>query len=109
MAAMIALQAGWDINDYFLKTTPEESHFQTLDSHRLNHSTSDPNLGDQATSSIVLDNPAFAAIHHAIRHFCQDGLHEHLRVGHIRSCAELHDLGQSTTRHTGKHRLPTKN
>jgi hypothetical protein len=92
MAGMIAAQAGWDINDYSLETTPEESHLQAPHLHRLNHSTPDPSLGDQAASSIVLDNPAFAAIHHVIRHFCQDGLHEHLRVGHIRSCAELHDL-----------------
>ena len=92
MAGMIAAQAGWDINHYFLETTPEESYLQTLHPHRLNHSTPDPTLGDQAVSSIVLDNPAFAAIHHVVRHFCQDGVHEHLRVGHIRSCAELHDL-----------------
>jgi hypothetical protein len=92
MATMIAAQAGWDINDYLLETTPEQSHLQTLHPHRFNHSTPDLTVGDEAASSIVLDNPAFAAIHHAIRHFCEDGVHEHLRVGHIRSCAELHDL-----------------
>jgi hypothetical protein len=92
MASMIAAQAGWDINDYSLESTPEESHLQTPHPHRLNHSTPDPTLGDQNTSATILDNPAFAAINDAIRHFCQDGVHEHLRVGHIRSCAELHDL-----------------
>jgi hypothetical protein len=92
MAAMIAAQAGWDINDYSLETTPEEPHLQTPHLPRLNHSGPGPALSDRNTSPTVLDNPAFIAIHHAIRNFCQDGVHEHLRVGHIRSCGELHDL-----------------
>ena len=92
MAATIAVQAGWDLNDYSLETTPEEPPSQTLRPHRQNHSAQDPAIGDQTASPIILDNPAFAAIHHAIRHFCQDGVHEHLRVGHIRSFGELHDL-----------------
>jgi hypothetical protein len=37
MAAMIAVQAGWDINDYSLETTPEEPHARTLRPHRQNH------------------------------------------------------------------------
>jgi hypothetical protein len=92
MAAMIAAQAGWDINDYSLETTCEEAHFQALHPHQQNHSAPNAVLTDQSASSTVLDNPAFLAIHHAIRNFCQDGVHEHLCVGHIRSCGELHDL-----------------
>jgi hypothetical protein len=93
MAATIAAQAGWDINDYSLEIRPVEPPSQTLPQRRQNHFAPDPVSGDEtAAPPITLDNPAFVAIHHAIRHFCQDGVHEHLGVGHIRSCAELHDL-----------------
>jgi len=92
MAATIAAQTGWDINDYSLETTPEESHSQTLHPHGLNHTAPVPVSGDQTAPPAILDNPGFVAIRHAIRNFCQDGVHEHLRVGRIRSCGELHDL-----------------
>jgi len=88
MAAAIAAQAGWNINDYTLQTEGEEPELQTIRAYSPSYTGSD----DQPASPIVLDNPAFVAIHHAIRSFCQDGVHEHLHVGHIRSCAELHDL-----------------
>jgi hypothetical protein len=92
MTATIAGQAGWDINDYSLETGSEESCAQTRRPPELNHTAPLPVLGDQAAQPVILDNPGFVAIHHAIRNFCQDGVHEHLRVGHIRSCGELHDL-----------------
>ena len=92
MAATIATQTGWDINDYSFETTLEESRSQTLRPQALNHTAPVPVSGEQAAEPVILDNPGFVAIHHAIRNFCQDGIHEHLRVGHIRSCGELHDL-----------------
>jgi len=92
MASAIAAQAGWELNDYSLETTPEKPLSQPVRPRRRNGSAPDAALGDQTGSPIILDNPGFIAIHGAIRNFCQDGVHEHLRVGHIRSCGELHDL-----------------
>jgi hypothetical protein len=40
----------------------------------------------------ALDNPALAAMREAIRNFCDDGTHQHLHVGHVRSLGELEDL-----------------
>ena len=83
MASQIAYSAGWDLNDYPLETRETEQHIET------------PHFQQQdtfASTSTPVDNPALAAIREAIRHFCEGNDHQHLRVGHIRSPAELEDL-----------------
>jgi hypothetical protein len=40
----------------------------------------------------LLDNPCLAAIREALRHFCANDNHQQLRVGLVRSPAELEDL-----------------
>jgi hypothetical protein len=83
MASQIAYSAGWDLNDYPLETRQREQQIET------------PHFQQQdtfASTSTPVDNPALAAIREAIRHFCEGGDDQHLRVGHIRSPAELEDL-----------------
>ena len=90
MANDIATQAGWNMNDYSLKIAPHQRPGPDTASEQQNPST--PAATQRTASPTVLDNPAFIAIREAVRNFCQDGVHEHLHVGHIRSRAELEDL-----------------
>jgi hypothetical protein len=93
MANDIATQAGWNINDYSLEIAPRERpSSEAAASEQQNPSAADAAATQRTASPTVLDNPAFIAIREAVRNFCQDGLHEHLRVAHIRSPAELEDL-----------------
>jgi hypothetical protein len=83
MASQIASSAGWDLNDYPLETRQREQHIEI------------PHFQQQDTfvsTSTPIDNPALTAIREAIRHFCEGGDDQHLRVGQVRSPAELEDL-----------------
>jgi hypothetical protein len=90
MAAQIAASAGWNIDDYLLEIrywnqiSPVGLQFDSSTSRSI-----PPDLPDPQP---VLDNPALAAIREAIRQFCEDGGDQSLRVGPIRSPAELEDL-----------------
>jgi hypothetical protein len=93
MANDIATQAGWNINDYSVEIAPRERpSSETAASEQQNPSATNEAPTRRTASSTVLDNPAFIAIREAVRNFCQDGVHEYLHVGHIRSQAELEDL-----------------
>ena len=92
MATEIATQAGWNLSDYSLESTTEAN--SPLFRPRGNHSAHKPDmvpLNSTVTASAEAD-ASILTLHDAVRHYCQDGVHEHLRVGHIRSCGELRDL-----------------
>ena len=93
MAGAIADEAGWNMNDYSVDA-PQKETWPHLLTRGQQNATEYAGTADPPTPSLVLDNPAFVAIHAAIRDFCADGVHEHLRVGHIRSAGELEDLWQ---------------
>jgi hypothetical protein len=91
MITLIAGRKGWDLNEYSVEALPQRQGIAPTASMQENPSASEaPNPED--LSPPVLDNPAFIAIREAVRNFCQDGLHEHLRVRYVRSTAELEDL-----------------
>jgi hypothetical protein len=92
LAAQIAATAGWDLNDYLVEIREDEQSTASVRSLQQNLSSPASMSFDHLTSKTVLDNPALIATGEAIRQFCEDGTHEHLHVGHIRSSAELEDL-----------------
>jgi hypothetical protein len=89
LASQIAAAAGWNLDDYPLEIVPKEQDIVCRTSH-----SAVPNATsvEDPLRKAALDNPALAAMREAIRHFCDDGTHQHLRVGHVRSLGELEDL-----------------
>ena len=92
LAWQIAAAGGWDINDYSIEIRKDEQSTASVSSLQGKLSAPASRSFDHPSSQAVLDNPALIATRAAIRQFCEDGTHEHLRVGHIRSSAELEDL-----------------
>ncbi len=92
LAAQIAASGGWDINDYSIEVRQVEQSTANVGSRLEELSATASKVNDSRSSQTVLDNPAVIAIRAAVRQFCEDGTHEHLHVGHIRSSAELEDL-----------------
>jgi hypothetical protein len=92
LAGQIAAAGGWDINDYSVEIRQVEQSAANVSSRQEKLSATASKALDGRSSQAVLDNPAVIAIRAAVRQFCEDGTHEHLHVGHIRSSAELEDL-----------------
>ena len=87
LAARIATTAGWNLNDYPIEVVASKEQ-DIVDHQQYGSDEEGATPGGQCRQT-VLDNPARFAIEHALRHFCDD---PQLRVGQIRSNAELEDL-----------------
>jgi hypothetical protein len=91
LADRIAANSNWDLCDYRLEThSSEGQHTSHTAFECLSTDFTIRNRFD--SSENLLDNPCLAAIREALRHFCANDNHQQLRVGPIRSPAELEDL-----------------
>jgi hypothetical protein len=91
LAGRIAASSNWDLSDHRFEITSAEEHpsgHSALDSKFTDFSLSKRQIRDDT----LLNNPCLAAIREALRHFCADDDHQQLRVGPVRSPAELEDL-----------------
>jgi hypothetical protein len=89
-AARIAASSHWDLADYRFEINPAQA--QGAGQNGCESSSKDSPVDicfDNGETS--LDNPCLAAIRDALRNFCADD-HQQLRVGPVRSPAELEDL-----------------
>jgi len=89
LTAQIAAAAGWNLNDYRVEVVPKE---QEVLHHQHDFAALNTNSTDDPLRRAPLDNPASIAIRELSRHFGNDGTHQHLHVGLIRSLGELEDL-----------------
>jgi hypothetical protein len=91
LADRIAANSNWDLCDYRLE-------IHSAEGQHTNHTafecpSTDFIIGNRFDSAeTLLDNPCLAAIREALRHFCANDNHQQLRVGPVRSPAELEDL-----------------
>jgi hypothetical protein len=91
LADRIAASSNWDLSDYRFEISSAEANLTC-------QSALDPTFTDFGLEKrlirdeTLLDNPCLAAIREALRHFCADDDHQQLRVGPVRSPAELEDL-----------------
>jgi hypothetical protein len=91
LADRIAANANWDLCDYRLEIHSSEG--QHTNHTAFECPSTDFIIGNRFDSSEnLLDNPCLAAIREALRHFCANDNHQQLRVGPVRSPAELEDL-----------------
>ena len=91
LADRIAANANWDLCDYRLEIHSSEG--QQANHTAFECPSTDFIVGNRFDSSeSLLDNPCLAAIREALRHFCANDNHQELRVGPVRSPAELEDL-----------------
>jgi hypothetical protein len=91
LADRIAANANWDLCDYRLEIHSSEG--QQANHNAFECPSTDFIVGNRFDSSeSLLDNPCLAAIREALRHFCANDNHQQLRVGPVRSPAELEDL-----------------
>jgi hypothetical protein len=90
LAARTAASSRWDLADYRFEINPAQA--QGAGHNGCESSSKDSPVDicfDNGETS--LDNPCLAAIRDALRNFCADD-HQQLRVGPVRSPAELEDL-----------------
>ena len=90
LAARIAASSHWDLADYRFEINSAQA--QGTGHNGCESSSRDSPVDicfDNGETS--LDNPCLAAIRDALRNFCADD-HQQLRVGPVRSPAELEDL-----------------
>src|SRR5208282_2450473 len=87
LAARIATTAGWNLNDYPIEVVATKEQ-DIVDQQQYGSDEEGATPAGGQCREVVLDNPARFAIEHALRHFCDD---PQLRVGQIRSNAELED------------------
>jgi len=91
LAGRIAASSNWDLSNYRFEISSAEGNLTS-------QSALDPKFTDFGLEKrlirdeTLLDNPCLAAIREALRHFCADDDHQQLRVGPVRSPAELEDL-----------------
>ena len=90
LATRIAASSHWDLADYRLEINSTKA--KGADHNGYESSSKDSPIGICFDNSeTLLDNPCLAAIRDALRNFCADD-HQQLRVGPVRSPAELEDL-----------------
>ena len=90
LADRIAANSNWNLCDYRLEI--HSSDGQHTDHTAFECPSTDFIIGNRFDSSeTTLDNPCLAAIRDALRNFCADD-RQQLRVGPVRSPAELEDL-----------------
>jgi hypothetical protein len=88
LAARIAASSDWDLADYRFEINSAQG------SGHNGHESSSKDSPDEIcfdNGETTLDNPCLAAIRDALRNFCADD-RQQLRVGPVRSPAELEDL-----------------
>jgi len=91
LADRIAANSNWDLCDYRLEIHSSEG--QHTNHTAFECPSTDFIIGNRFDSAeTLLDNPCLAAIREALRHFCANDNHQQLRVGPVRSPAELEDL-----------------
>jgi hypothetical protein len=90
LATRIAASSHWDLGDYRFEINSAQAQGS-------GHNGCEPSSKDSPidicfdNGETSLDNPCLAAIRDALRNFCADD-HQQLRVGPVRSPAELEDL-----------------
>jgi hypothetical protein len=91
IAGRIAATSNWDLSDYRHEISSAEGNLTSQSSFQS--SSVDLSLEKRLIpNEPQLDNPCLTAIREALRHFCADDNHQQLRVGPVRSPAELEDL-----------------
>jgi hypothetical protein len=91
LAARIAGSSHWNLADYRFEINSAQGQRPLHNGHES--SSTDSAIGNHFDNGeALLDNPCLAAIREALRNFCVDDDHQQLRVGPVRSPAELEDL-----------------
>jgi hypothetical protein len=91
LAARIAGSSHWDLADYRIEINSAQDQGSRHNAY-TSTSTDSAIVSRFDNSETLLDNPCLAAIREALRNFCADDDHQQLRVGPVRSPAELEDL-----------------
>ena len=90
LADRIAASSNWDLSDYRIELHSTDG--QLANHGPLESPSADFIIGNRFDGSeTLLDNPCLAAIREALRHFCAADNHQQLRVGPVRSPAELEE------------------